>query len=92
MSDRNRACDLCKKAPCRSLRSILCRDCADAISRVMSSEVYEINRYRESQAQLAQARLLSNTSDASDGSGVNPARSPNVNSQTFRSIEQRKRL
>jgi hypothetical protein len=58
MPDQNRACELCKKLPRRSTESLLCQDCADVISRIMSCDVYEANQYRDRQAQLAQARLL----------------------------------
>ena len=59
-------CDLCKRAPRRRGDSILCRDCADAISRVMSSDIYEANYYQNRQAQVAQARLLARAATASD--------------------------
>jgi hypothetical protein len=55
--DRGPVCDLCKTAQRRKHTSILCQDCADAINRVMSSDLYEANYYRNRQAQLAQARL-----------------------------------
>lgn len=58
MRDQNQACNLCKKVPRRSVESLLCQDCADAVSRVMSCDIYESNYYKERQAQLAQARLL----------------------------------
>ena len=58
MAQQNRLCDLCKKASRRSVESLLCQDCADAISRVMSCDIYEANYYKDCQAQLAQARLL----------------------------------
>jgi hypothetical protein len=58
MSGRVSICDLCKKAPRRRGESVLCEDCADAITRLMSVEKYEANHYRDRQAQLAQARLL----------------------------------
>ncbi len=51
-------CDLCKKASRRSANSVLCQDCANAISRVMPLYIYEANHYNDRQAQLAQARLL----------------------------------
>jgi hypothetical protein len=51
-------CDLCKKASRRSADSVLCRDCANAISRVMPLHIYEANHVNDRQAQLAQARLL----------------------------------
>ena len=76
MPDRVPVCDLCKTAPRRKGDSILCHDCADEISRVMSSEIYEANYYRNRQAQLAQARLQmcfakdsNTTSDSSQGRG-----------------------
>ena len=59
-------CDLCKSAPRRRVDSILCDDCADAISRVMSSDIYEANYYYNRQAQLAQARLLTRAAAASN--------------------------
>ena len=37
---------------------LLCQDCADAVSRVMSCEIYEANHDRDRQVQLAQARLF----------------------------------
>jgi hypothetical protein len=58
MAQQNRKCNLCKKASRRSLESRLCQDCADAISRVMSCDIYEANYYKDCQAQLAQAQLL----------------------------------
>src|SRR5690242_10116296 len=56
MKYHNRTCDPCKKEPPRSVESLLCQDCADAVSRVMSCAVYEAN-HEDRQAQLAQARL-----------------------------------
>ena len=60
MAQQNRPCDLCKKASRRSVESLLCHDCAEAIGRVMSCDVYEANIYKDHQAQLAQTRLLVN--------------------------------
>jgi len=64
-------CDLCKRAPRRRSDSILCRDCADAISRVMSSDIYEANYYQNRQAQVAQARLLAHAATASNTTSEN---------------------
>ncbi len=58
MPSRVLRCDLCKRVPRRRGKSVLCQDCADAVSRVMSVDKYEANHYRERQAQLEQARLL----------------------------------
>jgi hypothetical protein len=58
MTKQNRMCNLCKKASRRSVESLLCQDCADAISRVMACDIYEVNFCKDRQAQLAQARLL----------------------------------
>ena len=51
-------CELCKKAPRRKPGLLLCQDCADVVSRVMSCEIYEANHDRDRQVQLAQARLF----------------------------------
>jgi hypothetical protein len=59
-------CDLCKKVPRRRGKSVLCQDCADAVSRVMSVDKYEANHHRDRQAQLAQARLLVRAATASN--------------------------
>ena len=66
MAGQAPVCDLCKRAPRRRVDSILCDDCADAINRVMSSDIYEANYYNNRQAQLAQARLLTRAAAASN--------------------------
>ena len=71
MTGRVPVCDLCKRAPRRRSDSILCRDCADAISRVMSSDIYEANYYQNRQAQVAQARLLTRAATASNTTSEN---------------------
>lgn len=53
-----RLCGLCKKAPPRSVQSVLCHSCAGVVSSVMPSELYEANYQRDRQVQLAQARLF----------------------------------
>jgi hypothetical protein len=58
MAGRVSVCDLCKKVPPRRGESVLCQDCADAISTVMSVDKYEANYYQNLRAQLAQVRLL----------------------------------
>jgi len=58
MPSRVLRCDMCKRVPRRRGKSVLCQDCADAVSRVMSVDKYEANHYRDRQAQLEQARLL----------------------------------
>src|SRR5215469_4805812 len=58
-------CELCRKASTRSTDSVLCQDCAEAISRVMAVDVYEANYYRNRQAQLAQARLFTRAASRS---------------------------
>lgn len=57
MVNQDKNCELCKKAP-REPNSLLCRGCAEAIDRVMPSDIYEANRDRDRQAQRAQARLF----------------------------------
>ena len=64
MDSEDKRCELCKKAPRRSLESVLCKDCADAVGRVMSCDIYEANLYRDRQVQLAQVRLLVNSATA----------------------------
>lgn len=51
-------CDLCKKALRRSIESLLCQDCTDAIARVVAFQINEANCSKGDQAQLAQARRL----------------------------------
>jgi hypothetical protein len=58
--------NLCKRAPRRRSDSILCRDCADAISRVMSSDIYEANHYQSRPRKVAQTRLLAHAATASN--------------------------
>ena len=67
-------CDPCKKAPRRGHGSILCHPCAEAVSRVMSCDLYEVNYYKNRQAQLAQARLLIRAVRDSDSSQLNSRR------------------
>ena len=55
---QERMCGLCKKAPPRSVQSLLCLSCAEVVSRIMPSELYEANYHKDRQAQLVQARLL----------------------------------
>ena len=66
-------CDLCKKAEPRSTESLLCQDCADAIGRVMSCDLYEANYSKDLEAQLAQVRLLMDAARiSSDAAAVKP--------------------
>lgn len=58
MARQEQSCELCKKAVRRSADTLLCRDCAEAVSRVMPCELYEANHDQDRQAQLAQMRLL----------------------------------
>jgi hypothetical protein len=58
MAGQTQSCELCKKAPRRSTETLLCRDCAEAVSQVMPCELYEANHGQDRQAQLAQMRLL----------------------------------
>jgi hypothetical protein len=58
MARQEQSCELCKKAPRRSTDTLLCRDCADAVGRVMPCELYEANHDLDRQAQLAQMQLL----------------------------------
>ncbi|HTC94693.1 MAG TPA: hypothetical protein VK699_14730 [Terriglobales bacterium] len=60
IEDEETKCELCKRAPRRRPESLLCNDCADAVGRVMSCEIYEADHYRDRQIQLAQVRLLVN--------------------------------
>lgn len=58
MDNEANKCALCKKAWRRKPGLLLCQDCAEGVSRVMSCEIYEANYNRDRQAQLAQARLF----------------------------------
>jgi len=58
MARQEQSCELCKKAPRRSQDTLLCRGCAEAVSRVMPCELYEANHDQDRRAQLAQMRLL----------------------------------
>jgi hypothetical protein len=57
MANQDKNCELCKKAP-REPKSLLCQGCAEAVDRVMPSEIYEANHDRDRQAQRVQARLF----------------------------------
>ena len=58
MARQEQSCELCKISLRRSPDTLLCRECAEAVSRVMPCELYEANRDQDRQAQLAQMRLL----------------------------------
>jgi len=58
MASQEQSCELCKKGARRSTDTLLCRDCAEAVSRVMPCELYEANHDQDRQAQLAQMQLL----------------------------------
>ena len=58
MARHEQSCELCNKAPRRSTDTLLCLDCAKAVSQVMPCELYEANHDLDRRAQLAQMRLL----------------------------------